>query len=317
MVSTTTRRSLCLAAAGSFAWSTLPPSSVCEERSALRRVKVARAADFAEGDLREVRIAGSGHGADGAIMLAFIDGKFYATGATCSHQGAPLAEGVAAKDKMHVVCPWHNAAFDIRTGQPVRGSGLEAIPTYQVSIEEGHVIVEVPQIMEDFVAPKMSKRDPSDNRLFLVLGGGAAGVAAADALRQEGYTGRILLLTEEKHLPYDRPVLSKNLGIAYDPAKLSLRDEAFFQQHDIEVKCSARVKKLDAANKKVHLEGEVLQYDAALVATGARPRPLPINGFDLPHVLALRTPEDAQRIAAACVPGKKVVAWQEFVDDRD
>ncbi|CAK9062911.1 unnamed protein product [Durusdinium trenchii] len=298
--------SMCFAAGLGMAGMAGSSRLSCEDPK-MRRVNVARAADFADGDLRQVRIVGTMDGAgDGAIMLAFIDGQFYATGASCSHYSAPLAEGVAAKDKMHVVCPWHNAAFDIRTGQPVRGSGLEAIPTYQVSVEDGNVIVQVPYVMDDFVAPAMSQRDPADERVFVVLGGGAAGVAAADALRQEGYKGRILLITEEKHLPYDRPVLSKNLGKAYDPASLSLRDEAYFKKHEIEVKCAARVKKLDAGQKTVHLEGEVLKYDAALVATGAKPRPLPINGFDLPGVLALRTPEDAQQIAAACQPGKKV-----------
>ena len=88
----------------------------------VRRVKVARAADFQEGELRQVRIPPTSDGAgEGAILLTLVDGEFYATGASCSHYSAPLAEGVAARDKMHVVCPWHNAAFDIRTGQPVRG----------------------------------------------------------------------------------------------------------------------------------------------------------------------------------------------------
>lgn len=174
---------------------------------------MASAAEFREGELRQIRIpAGSDGSGEGAILVALVDGQFYATGASCSHYSAPLAEGVAAADRMHVVCPWHNAAFDLRTGQPVRGAGLQAIPTYPVSVEEGQVVVELPKSMQDFVAPKMATRDAADERLFVVLGGGAAGVAAADTLRQEGYRGRIMLISEEKHLPYDRPVLSKNLG---------------------------------------------------------------------------------------------------------
>ena len=212
---------------------------------------------------------------------------------------------------MHVVCPWHNAAFDIRTGQPVRGAGLQAIPTYKVAVESDEVVVDLPRDMDDFVAPVMAQRDSQDSRVFLVLGGGAAGVAAADALRQEGYTGRILLITEEKHLPYDRPVLSKNLGKASDPGSLSLRDQEYFDKHDIEIRRSAKVEKLDAASKTVHLANrQAIQYDAAVVATGAKPRELPIKGADLSEVLALRTPEDAQRIAACCSNGKKVAAWR-------
>ena len=277
----------------------------------MRRVKVARVPDFPEGELRQVRIPPTSDGAgEGAILLTRVDGQFYATGASCSHYSAPLAEGVAARDRMHVVCPWHNAAFDIRTGQPVRGAGLQAIPTYKVTVESEDVIVDLPRDMEDFVAPNMVQRDSQDSRVFVVLGGGAAGVAAADALRQEGYTGRIVLISEEKHLPYDRPVLSKNLGKASDPGSLSLRDQEYFDKHEIEIRRSAKVEKLDAASKTVHLTSkQTIRYDAAVVATGARPRELPIKGAELPEVLALRTPEDAQRIAAACSSGRKVVSW--------
>jgi len=276
---------------------------------AVRRVKVARAANFPEGELRQIRIAPTSDGAgEGAILLTKVDGKFYATGASCSHYSAPLAEGVAARDKMHVVCPWHNAAFDIRTGQPVRGAGLQAIPTYIVAVESDDVIVDLPRNMDDFVAPVMAQRDSQDTRVFLVVGGGAAGVAAADALRQEGYTGRIVLITEERHLPYDRPVLSKNLGKASDPGSLSLRDQEYFDKHEIEIRRSTKVEKLDAATKTLRLSsGQTVHYDAAVVATGARPRELPIKGADLPGVLGLRTPEDAQRIAAACSSDKKTV----------
>ena len=171
--------------------------------------------------------------------------------------------------------------------------------------------MDLPRNMDDFVAPVMASRDSQDSRVFLVLGGGAAGVAAADALRQEGYTGRIILITEEKHLPYDRPVLSKNLGKASDPGSLSLRDQEYFDKHEIEIRRSAKVDKVDAASKTVHLANkQAIQYDAALVATGAKPRELPIKGADLPEVLALRTPEDAQRVAAACDSGKRVAACQ-------
>ncbi|CAE7434153.1 AIFM3 [Symbiodinium natans] len=300
------------ALAGSLAGAFCYSSVHCEDDQrppTVRRVKVARVPDFPEGELRQVRIPPTSDGAgEGAILLTRVDGQFYATGASCSHYSAPLAEGVAARDRMHVVCPWHNAAFDIRTGQPVRGAGLQAIPTYKVTVESEDVIVDLPRDMEDFVAPNMVQRDSQDSRVFVVLGGGAAGVAAADALRQEGYTGRIVLISEEKHLPYDRPVLSKNLGKASDPGSLSLRDQEYFDKHEIEIRRSAKVEKLDAASKTVHLTSkQTIRYDAAVVATGARPRELPIKGAELPEVLALRTPEDAQRIAAACSSGRKVV----------
>ncbi|CAE8600477.1 unnamed protein product, partial [Polarella glacialis] len=146
--------------------------------------------------------------------------------------------------------------------------------------------------MEDFVAPTMARRDCEDPRVFVIVGGGAAGVAASDALRQEGYTGRILLLTEESHLPYDRPVLSKNFVKASDPGSLALREASYFEEHDIEVRLGARVASLDAATRVLSLaSGEQISYDSALIATGAKPRALPIKGGDLPGVMGLRTPE--------------------------
>ena len=121
-------------------------------------------------------------------------------------------------------------------------------------VESDDVIVDLPRNMDDFVAPVMAQRDSQDTRVFLVVGGGAAGVAAADALRQEGYTGRIVLITEERHLPYDRPVLSKNLGKASDPGSLSLRDQEYFDKHEIEIRRSTKVEKLDAATKTLRLQ---------------------------------------------------------------
>lgn len=285
------------------------PAAGAPAAGAMRRVVVAREADVPDGELRQVKIAATPDGGgEGALLLIRLDGKFYATGASCSHYSAPLAQGVAAKDKMHVVCPWHDAAFDVRTGQPLRGPGMQAIPTYLVTVEDGEVIVEVPMHMEDFVKPTTVRKSPDDARVFVVIGGGAAGVAAADALRQEGYTGQIVLISEEKHLPYDRPVLSKNLAKAADPASLALRDDDYFAEHDIEFRRNTAVVGVDAQQKVVRLSGgEEIRYDAALVATGAKPRVLSIPGADFPDVYSLRTPEDAQRIAAACSKGKQVV----------
>eukprot|EP00927_Polykrikos_kofoidii_P036853 TRINITY_DN3107_c0_g2_i1.p1 TRINITY_DN3107_c0_g2~~TRINITY_DN3107_c0_g2_i1.p1 ORF type:complete len:636 (-),score=128.46 TRINITY_DN3107_c0_g2_i1:232-2139(-) len=280
----------------------------CEDK-ATRSVVVAKVDSFPDGELRQIKVPPvPGMNSGDTIMVARIDGKFYATGASCSHYSAPLAEGVASKDRMHVVCPWHDAAFDIRTGQPVRGPALQAIPTYPTSVENGQVIVELPREMEDFVLPKAVRRSPDDPRTFVVVGGGGAGVTAAEALRQEGFTGRIVMLSEEKHLPYDRPMLSKNIAKAAEPASLSLRDQDFFEAHDIEVRLSTRVAGLDAENRSIKLaSGEVLRYDCALVATGARPRTLQVPGGNLPNVFVLRSPEDATAIAAECTAGKRVV----------
>eukprot|EP00929_Paragymnodinium_shiwhaense_P042466 TRINITY_DN21972_c0_g1_i2.p1 TRINITY_DN21972_c0_g1~~TRINITY_DN21972_c0_g1_i2.p1 ORF type:complete len:407 (-),score=87.87 TRINITY_DN21972_c0_g1_i2:84-1304(-) len=135
-------------------------------------------------------------------------------------------------------------------------------------------------------------------------------VAAADSMRQNGYRGRILMLSEEDHLPYDRPVLSKNLVKAGKPEELALRSEEHFENWDIELRTGRQgvVTELDAAGKVVRVaSGEEIKYDAALLATGARPRTLPIAGANLPGVIGLRNPEDAQSIGARCGRSSKVV----------
>jgi len=115
-------------------------------------------------------------------------------------------------------------------------------------------------------------------------------------------------VTDEKHLPYDRPVLSKNLSKGEKPEDIALRSAEHFAEHDIEVHCGASVANLDASSRTLRLtSGEELNFDSVLVASGAKPRVLPIPGFNLPKVISLRTPEDAQRISAACQRGKRVV----------
>lgn len=109
-------------------------------------------------------------------------------------------------------------------------------------------------------------------------------------------------------MPYDRPVLSKNLVKASRPETLYLRDETYFKAHDIEVRRGAKVVSVDAQHRLVRLaNGEELAYDSALVATGARPRMLAIPGSNLPGVLPLRTPEDVRLIAVRCGKTKSVV----------
>jgi len=110
-------------------------------------------------------------------------------------------------------------------------------------------------------------------------------------------------------LPYDRPVLSKNLTKASDMEDLFLRKEEFFEEHGIEVMLSSTVKEVDADSQEViFLSGRPsLKYDKVLIATGATPRKLTCPGAQSKNVFTLRVPEDSLNIAEACTRGKKVV----------
>ncbi|MDR7155726.1 3-phenylpropionate/trans-cinnamate dioxygenase ferredoxin reductase subunit [Sphingobium xenophagum] len=144
---------------------------------------------------------------------------------------------------------------------------------------------------------------------FALIGGGYATSRAADCLRQEGFQGRIVLISEEQHLPYSRPPLCKK-GLLVDmPVKrLVLRHQNFYDDNNIELRLGASVTGIDRRNRIVTIESsEPLQYDKLLIGTGGRPRTLPIQGSDLAGIHVIRTVEDARGLKAALAPGVRLV----------
>jgi NADPH-dependent 2,4-dienoyl-CoA reductase/sulfur reductase-like enzyme/nitrite reductase/ring-hydroxylating ferredoxin subunit len=272
----------------------------CESR---REIQIGKDAEFIDGQMYEVAI-----GEDRHVLISRHEGKLYATGSKCSHYGYPLAKGVKCEGE--VICPLHDAAFDIKTGKPVRGPGLDAIPTYPVRVSKsGEVFVTVPsEVFPAKVPLSMCKRDPKNPKTFVVVGGGAAGLAAVETLRQEGYTGRLILLSAENHLPYDRPVLSKKLPIKGKIDGLYLRNAEHFADADIEIRLGSKVDSIDAKNNTVRIGSEEIRYDKVLVATGGRPRELFIPGCDAKNVFLMRTIDDALAINEfAAEKGQRVV----------
>jgi apoptosis-inducing factor 3 len=146
-------------------------------------------------------------------------------------------------------------------------------------------------------------------RSVVILGGGAAGNAAAEMLRREGYTGRITMLSADASLPCDRPSLSKGYLAGTAPAKsVPLRSRAFYEKHKITVRLNARVAAIDAAARRVELSGgKRVAYDALLLATGADPVRLDVPGHDLPHVHYLRTFADSRALLAKAKASERAV----------
>ncbi|MGY1806220.1 NAD(P)/FAD-dependent oxidoreductase [Blastococcus sp. SYSU D00669] len=142
----------------------------------------------------------------------------------------------------------------------------------------------------------------------VIVGAGHAGAGAAALLRQHGFTGSITLIGEESQVPYHRPPLSKAyLTGAHGEPEL-LRPAQFYANQDVELLLGRRVAELDPADHRLRLgDGSEVRYDAAVLATGARPRPLAVPGADRPGVHTLRTYEDACVLRGRLGPGSRLV----------
>ncbi len=190
---------------------------------------VASVNDLQDGEKRQVSVGETN------ILLVRLAGNYYAVGAHCTHYQAPLAEGVLSEN--HVVCPWHNAYFNLITGEQQEPPGLDSLPRYQVRVEGVMVIVSYSENASGLRPPLMAQYSPeSDGRTFVILGAGAAGAHAAETLRVAGYQGRIVLFTQEDRLPYDRTWLSKDYFIGkVSLEQMPLRSPDFYRNHQIEV----------------------------------------------------------------------------------
>ena len=142
-----------------------------------------------------------------------------------------------------------------------------------------------------------------------IVGAGLAGARAAEALRKDGYDGAITLLGAEADRPYLRPPLSKEyLRGESDREKLYVHPAAFYEDHRIDLRPSTKVREIAPASREVVVEdGGRLPFDRLLIATGARPRTLPVPGVDLAGVMTLRTVGDADAIRGAASQAERVI----------
>ncbi|TAK73876.1 MAG: pyridine nucleotide-disulfide oxidoreductase [Dehalococcoidia bacterium] len=247
-----------------------------------------------------------GHAGGSPVLLARRGSEVFALEATCSHYGGPLAEGLF--DGACVHCPWHHAAFDVRTGAVVQPPAYKPLTAYAIDERDGRLFVGAP--LEAKPRPAPIAAPPSS---VVIVGGGAAGNAAAETLRLEGYAGPVTIVTDDAYLPYDRPNLSKDYLAGTAPEDwIPLRSSEFYKGQRIELLLGRRAVRVDSGARRVYLDdGQSLEYDALLLATGAEPVRLDTPGSDLPHVHYLRTFDDSRAIIAGAaregVPSAVVV----------
>jgi NADPH-dependent 2,4-dienoyl-CoA reductase/sulfur reductase-like enzyme/nitrite reductase/ring-hydroxylating ferredoxin subunit len=267
-----------------------------------REVPLARASDLREGEMKEF-VAG-----ETRVLLARVRGEFHAVSAACPHYGAPLVEGALCGTR--VVCPWHHAAFNVTNGDLEEPPALDALVSYDLRVEGEQIFVRLPAAADDRRTPAMAGCDAAaDPHLFVILGAGAAGYAAAQALREEGFRGRVLVITREDRAPYDRPNLSKDYLHGHaEPEWMPLRPDEFFAEHGIEILRGREVTRVEAGAKTLTFEGgETLKYDALLVATGGAPVRLNIPGSDLRNICVLRSFSDADAVIETATRARRAV----------
>jgi NADPH-dependent 2,4-dienoyl-CoA reductase/sulfur reductase-like enzyme/nitrite reductase/ring-hydroxylating ferredoxin subunit len=238
----------------------------------------------------------AGRVGDDAVVVARVGGRCFAIGATCSHYGGPLAEGILVGDTIR--CPWHHTAFQLHDGSVARPPALDSLPCWRVEESNGRVRI----VGKAVRAANGTKRSiVSAPESVVIVGVGAAGTVAASTLRREGYQGRITMVDGDPDAPVDRPNLSKDyLAGTAQEEWVTLRSADFFRDNDITLVREHRVVELDLRGRRARLDdGADVPYGALLLATGASPiRPqLPATG-QLP-LFTLRTLADSRAIIQA------------------
>lgn len=271
-------------------------------------VEIGRVDDLVDDQMKEVKVEGI------SMLLCRLNGKYFATGAKCSHYGAPLVTGVLCNGKVR--CPWHGACFNVKTGDIEDHPGLDSIPSFPVSEKKGvlYVTINKDKLSESKIVKPMTKASPSTNsKSIVIIGGGPAGAACCEAIRQEGYQGRVLVISDDSILPYDRPKLSKTLDLT--PQQGCFRTEDFYKAHDIEFLLNKSAEKIDVNTKTITMNDKAsIKYDKLVITTGSKARKMTmVEGYDLKGVVTLRTLNDANEIAKVAEGKNIVVVGTSFI----
>lgn len=245
-----------------------------------------------------------GRADDDDVLLARAGGEIFAVGAYCTHYHGPLADGILVDDTVR--CPWHHACFSLRTGEAVRAPALDSIACWRVE-RQGDIVYVREKLSQSRARPAAGSLQAPPS--VVIVGGGAAGLAAAEMLRREMYDGPITMISADDSPPSDRPNLSKDYlaGTAQEDW-IPLRPAEFYTDNRIELLLGSPVSSIDVGRRDVQLaNGSRRGFGALLIATGADPVHLPIPGGDGPQVHYLRSFSDSKAIVERAAEAQRVV----------
>ena len=248
-----------------------------------------------------------GHVGDEAVLIARRGDEFFAIGATCTHYNGPLAEGLVVGDTVR--CPWHHARFSLRSGEAIGAPAFNPVSCWRVEHSGGKIFVREKNDTTEKAKAAGRKSAAGKPERIVIVGGGAAGFAAAEMLRREGFAGDLTLLSADADAPYDRPNCSKDYLAGNAPEDwMPLRPAEFYKDQAIDLRLSAEVKAIDGKTRNVTLaSGDMISFDKLLLATGAEPVHLDIPGAGEPHVHVLRSLADSRAIIADAKTAQRAV----------
>jgi NADPH-dependent 2,4-dienoyl-CoA reductase/sulfur reductase-like enzyme/nitrite reductase/ring-hydroxylating ferredoxin subunit len=237
------------------------------------------------------------------VVLVRAGDRFFAVGAHCTHYHGPLSQGLVVDGTIR--CPLHHACFSLETGEAVRAPALDPIACWRVE-RRGETLVVREKLAQPAPVKRRSVQHPSS---IVIVGGGAAGLAAADMLRREQYEGSIAMLSADEDPPVDRPNLSKDyLAGEAQPDWIPMWPRELYDERRVELVLASRAASIDVASRAVVLEnGSRREFGALLIATGADPVRLPIPGADSGRVFYLRSFADSRAIVERAQTASRVV----------
>ena len=253
-----------------------------------------------------------GHVDDDSVIVVKHGDDVLSIGATCSHYGGPLAEGLVVDDTVR--CPWHHACFSLRSGEALRTPALNPVASYEVEQRGDSVFVRGRRQHPGSVRRRASRTEAP--RSVGIVGGGAAGNSAAEELRHLGFEGAITLIDRDSHAPYDRPNLSKDYLAGTAPEDwIPLHPRTYYDDRGVELLLGRAVREVDARRRRLTFEdGSTREFDALVLATGADAVRLALSGAAGPPVHYLRTLDDSRAIIeAAKRGGNAVVLGASFI----